>query len=140
MTPLSKGQRMRTRLFQATLLSVALAATIAAPALTAPVTAAPIFNAPPDLTVSLSASPNPVGVGGYVQYGIWGYNSLDEVCTPRYPEPICHEAGRAASNISVSMNIPTGFSYYAGIGDHNFSCPFIVTGNLVTCFGGSLAS
>ena len=38
----------------------------------------------------------------------------------------------------MSTTIPAGWSYYAGVGDHNFSCPYVVSGSVVTCFGGSL--
>jgi hypothetical protein len=126
---------MWIRRYKGSIASFLLAATVAGSFLGVEPAAAATGS--PDLSVTLSAAPNPVLVNGAITYTIGVGNSSLEKCNSAYPEPICTFFGRAVNNATVSMSVPPGASVRSSTGDHNFSCSW--TSTAVTCTGGSLA-
>jgi hypothetical protein len=127
---------MRIPLFRSAIVTVLLAATTAGQLMSAAPAAAAIGA--PDLTVALSATPNPVAAGEVITYTAQVSNSSTEQCRATYPEPICTVYGRSVTGVAMSLTIPAGATYQAGSGNHGFVCPSSASGS-VTCTGGSLA-
>ncbi|MGH2350601.1 MAG: CARDB domain-containing protein, partial [Chloroflexota bacterium] len=112
-------------------LPVSIAAALVALALTmAPLPAAAqvlSLETRPDLSISLSASPNPVAPGGSVAFSMLVRNQLSTVNgTPN----------RTVKGIGVAYALPAGFVVQSLTADRGFTCSN-ATGS-VTCTGGVL--
>jgi hypothetical protein len=101
--------------------------------------AAFVINGPPDLTVVMSSTPNPVPASYALTYTVLVGNVSGESCKPSSSEPICTQSGRPADKVAVTVTIPNGAVYYWGEGDHGFTCPTgLSSGPSVTCTGAYL--
>jgi len=120
--------------------SVMLAVAVAVPVVGVQPAAAFVSNGPPDLTVHMSASPNPVLESYALTYTVLVGNVSTESCRPSSSEPICLQSGRPAGNVAVTVTIPSGAMYYWAETDyHGFTCPTgLSSGPSVTCTGGYL--
>jgi hypothetical protein len=119
--------------------AVMLAVAVAVPVVGVQPAAAFVINGPPDLTVTMSSSPNPVPASNALIYTVLVGNVSGESCRPSSSEPICNPSGRPADNVAVTLTIPSGAMYYWADGDHGFTCPTgLSSGPTVTCTGAYL--
>jgi uncharacterized repeat protein (TIGR01451 family) len=98
---------------------ISLAVPSAAPAQSA-------FDIRPDLSATVTASPNPVPAGTQVTYTLSVRNG---------------QGGgffATANGVRVVHNLPSGIGFQSASGDHGFTCSFAAPA--VTCSGGSLPS
>src|SRR5215471_14881272 len=99
---------MRRLRFKHVTLTFMAAAAALAPLASAQPAAAMVLNGLPDLTVRLTAAPNPVYASGAVTYTLDVNNSSTEKCNQNYPEPTCNTFGQAVSGVTVALTLPTG--------------------------------
>src|SRR5215510_10143961 len=128
---------MRIPVLRGTIVTVLLAASVGGQLLAAAPAAAATGS--PDLTVALSATPNPVDQGSTLTYTMQVSNSSTEQCRKGYPEPICIVQGRSVTSVAARLTIPSGMAYWYSTPDHGFVCQLDASGASVTCTGGSLA-
>src|SRR5262245_3939546 len=129
---------MRRLRFKHVMLMFMAAAAALGPLASAQPAAAMVLNGLPDLSVRLTAAPNPVSASGAVTYTLEVNNSSTEKCNKNYPEPTCNTFGQAVSGVAVVLSLPAGARYQSGGGDHGFVCSATSSGSTVTCTGGSL--
>jgi hypothetical protein len=128
---------MRIPVFRGAIATVLLTGALAGQLLAAAPAAAATGS--PDLTVALSATPNPVDQGSTLTYTIQVSNSSTEQCRSSYPEPICVILGRAVTGVATNLTIPAGTVYQSSTPDHGFACRLDSSGASLACTGGSLA-
>jgi len=126
---------MRIPVFRGAIVTVLLAGAMVGQSLTAaPAAAAGL----PDLTVAISATPNPVDAGETLTYTMQVSNSSTEQCRKAYPEPICIVSGRAVNGVAANLTIPAGAHFQSSSPDHGFACKLDTSGVNLACTGGNL--
>jgi hypothetical protein len=116
------------------LIAIALAVFAGLVVAARPAAAAP---GPPDLSVTMTASPNPVAPNGYITYALKVYNTPTERCEVYRGEDRCIFYGRNLSGVVVDFAVPVGARYWYATADHGFSCA-AQSAALVRCVNGSL--